>query len=93
MEKNILELARKIYYKLEGPKMWGLRPEPNYGWTRPLVIEYEGQYYDINPDKIIDEPMDGDSYEIYNKYIMDSVVKDIENGVYLPSGVFIKDLM
>ena len=38
-----LKFIGKLYLRLAVPKMWGLHPE--YGYTRPQVIDYNGEWY------------------------------------------------
>lgn len=38
-----LKFVEKLFLRLASPKLWGLHPE--YGYTRPQVIDYNGEWY------------------------------------------------
>ena len=42
-DKEHFEFVQKLFLRLAAPKMWGLNPE--YGYTRPQVIDYNGEWY------------------------------------------------
>ena len=67
-------LVQKVLLNLVGPKMWGLHPEK--GWRRPMVIEYNGEWYVM--------PKEDNEY-FQDKYF--DYTKDVEAGVYVPTRI------
>ena len=76
MTKTEFDIVTKVATKLIGTKMWGLHPQK--GWSMPLIIEYNGEYYRLK-EKVYRE-------EKYFDY-----TEDIKNGVYEPTGIKVEE--
>ena len=74
---DTLEIAKKVFFRLVSPKMWGLKPDPDGGWVRPELVEYNGEWY-IKKD-FDDKKVFKNSYNDFSE--------DIRNGEYVPTGV------
>ena len=72
--KQINDLVIHIYLKLLAPKLWGVSPDK--GWTRPLVIDYNGEWYIMSKE----------DNEYFPREYFD-YTKDVENGLYVPTGI------
>lgn len=76
--ENIIPLALKICRRLLGPRLWGCTLDG--GWTRPIVVVHEGQYYYKNSEKVTDEPMSTEAH-LSNRF-----EDDLKAGIYVASG-------
>ena len=72
---KFFEVTKRILVQMASTTSWGLHPEK--GWSRPLVIQYNGEWYILaNPgeDKYFEE-----QYFDYSE--------DVKNGEYVPYGM------
>ena len=77
-EKEHFEFVQKLFLRLATPKMWGLHPE--YGYTRPQVIDYNGEWFiKMGEDNT------------YYKEPKCDFDEAIASGLYQPTGVKVGD--
>jgi len=77
--EQTFDLTKRILVNMASSQIWGLHPEK--GWSRPLVIEYNGEWYmlaNLNEEKYFEE-----KYFDYSD--------DVKNGDYVPTGIKVED--
>ena len=77
--EQTFDLTKRILVNMASSQIWGLHPEK--GWSRPLVINYNGEWYilaNLNEEKYFEE-----KYFDYSD--------DVKNGDYVPTGIKVED--